>query len=62
MCLRGRELEDGDGVGCMDGVLNGVTMILYGLSLREGPFEVVDEKGLAIDWAKAPLRVSDRRV
>ena len=61
MCLRGRELEDGDGVGRVDGVLNGVTMILYGLSQREGPFEVVDEKGLAIDWAKTPLGVNDRR-
>lgn len=61
MCFRGRELEYGEGAGCVDGVLNGVTMILYGMSQREGPFEVVDEKGLAIDWAKAPLGVNDRR-
>lgn len=47
VCLRGRELED------RDGVLNGGAMI-YGLSQRKGPFEVADEKGLATDWVKAP--------
>jgi len=50
----GLELEDGDGV------LNDVATI-YGLSQRKGPFEVADEKGLAIDWVKAPQGVKGLR-